>query len=448
MKKLKLFFLYLLLTCGWIGLNAVVAHSDSAPLVLTLKKTLQLADERDVRMIVSQERFQQSLARIAQNRAFLFPQINVQASQMRQTRDLRTAGITLPGDPLVGPFNSFDARGQIIQTIFDPAAVARLKAARANEGLSSSELRKTREDVLALVAIMFIDARLAEQNQDYARAVFKKAEKKLTLVKKQWDLGTVSALDLQQAQAEVAAAETLFQQTRMNVNETRSDLLAALGFDLDQPVQFASENELVLGKVSSAQDASLRFPDVEVAREELNLRKIQQSIERYEYWPKVSALADYGPSGVDPSNKSETYSLGVKMSWPIWDGGLRSARLQEEQSRFKEGQAQLAYAERQAQTKIFNSGESLNRAQALVEEKKVRWAVAQTQLKLMEQRHADGSASDMDILDAQVQEARAQEEAREAEADLLTVQIHLWHAQGNMTAFIEEPIAGKTQGTP
>ena len=47
--------------------------------------------------------------------------------------------------------------------LFDPSAFERFQAAKKGENLSEAELEKTREDVLALVATLFIDAQRKKQ---------------------------------------------------------------------------------------------------------------------------------------------------------------------------------------------------------------------------------------------------------------------------------------------
>ena len=135
--------------------------------ILTLKEVLQIAEESDIHLILSQERLVQALARVEQNKSVLLPQISVSSSERRQTRDLRSSGISFSGDPLVGPFNSFDIRAQMTQTLFDASTISRLKAAQAGKELSAAELKKTKEDVLALIATMFVNARRSKESLTY-----------------------------------------------------------------------------------------------------------------------------------------------------------------------------------------------------------------------------------------------------------------------------------------
>ena len=199
---------------------------------LTLKESLLIAGERDIRLILSQERITQAIARIGQNRSSLLPQLEISSSQKRQTRDLRVSGINLPGDPLVGPFNTFDLRAQLTQMIFDPSAMDRLKSAQGTRELSKAQSRKTKEDVLAMVAQMYINARRSQENLEYAMTYVRKEEKNLSLAQSRLDSGTGSVLELKKAQAEHDVAIHREKQAEANAVMTRLDLLSALGMDL------------------------------------------------------------------------------------------------------------------------------------------------------------------------------------------------------------------------
>lgn len=434
--RLRNFLVFILV----INFSMPAAAQDKGSLrVVTLKEALQMAEARDIRLILSQERVNQSIARIGQNRSGLLPQLGISSSQKRQTRDLRTAGINLPGDPLVGPFNTFDARIQLTQAIFDPAAMARFNAARAGRELSIAELHKTREDVLVLIASLYIEARRAAQMAEYADSLLASEEKKLEIAKSRLTSGIGSDIELKQAQASHDTAINIKRQTSFHEVETRLDFLAALGMNLEEPVEFPENNGLNFSSPEKGAAPPVdNLPDVKLAQQELNVSRANVSAERSEYLPKISGLADYGPSGINPGDSSETYTLGVQASLPIFDGGWRQARVKEAESQVKASEAGFHDTQYQAQAKIIKALELYEQTQALVAEKTSRLAVARQQLSLMEQRLKDGTASVIEFLEAAAQEAWARDEDNEARATLLTAQINWTHARGGMEDILTE----------
>ena len=189
---------------GSVWAIAIVAWADevSAPLHLSFRKALELSQTRHVDVIVENERVQQAMARLGQAGSVLLPQVSASASQTRQTKNLEASGITLPGrDPLVGPFNSFDARVRVTQTLLDIGAIQRLRAAHAGKALSLAEYQKIKQDILSLIASLFVEAERAAQGLELAHAVLSRDDARLRIAAAQQELGTGSLLEVRQAQA-------------------------------------------------------------------------------------------------------------------------------------------------------------------------------------------------------------------------------------------------------
>lgn len=238
MKSLGFLKIIPVIICLSLGVIHLASAEESIQRILTLKESLQIASEHDIHLILSRERLVQALSRIEQHKSVLYPQLNLSSSGQRQTRDLRSSGMSFSGDPLVGPFNTFDARAQLTQVLFDPSTISRLKSAQAGEKFSSAELRKTKEDVLALIANMYINARRSFQGLSYAETRLVHESKRLEMVKNRLDNGISTDLECKQIQAEYDAAVSFQKQMETLALNTRLDLLAALGLDLNQDIQY------------------------------------------------------------------------------------------------------------------------------------------------------------------------------------------------------------------
>jgi outer membrane protein TolC len=415
---------------------SVAGFADES-LPLSLRQVLQMASERDIRLILSQERVAQALARIEQSRSVLLPQVSLNASQHRMTRDLRSSGITLPGDPLVGPFNTFDARAQLTQTLFDSSAMMRLKVAQAGKQLSLTELRKTKEDVLALMATLYINARRAQESLEYAKTIKAREEKRMRIMQLRSKDGAASLLDVQQVQALYNQALSLWQNTANKATNTRLDLLAALGLDLEQAVIFNQEDEISFPDPTEEADTH-NSPQLQTAEEELSLNQMNRSVEKSDFFPKISALADYGPSGLTPSDTNNTYTLGVQASWPIFDGGLRRSRVKEKESEVKSAEAILMDTKRKVKADSMKARIAFEQAEIVLKERISQRDVSQHQLRLAQQRFQDGIGSDVEVLEAQAQDATISEQESEARAQLLLAQIEWAHTLGKIDHLLSD----------
>ena len=154
----------LIFACMGFALPSM-ALNVQATTCLTLGDALQKANTLNLQVMMANARLSQAIARISEMQSDLLPHIDGVVSGARQTNDLRAEGIGFPGiGPHFGPYNTFNARPRVTVALFDPSAFERFQAAKKGENLSEAQLEKTREDILALVATLYIDAQRKEQS--------------------------------------------------------------------------------------------------------------------------------------------------------------------------------------------------------------------------------------------------------------------------------------------
>lgn len=413
--------------------------SDDVPLRLSLSDALMMAKEKHVTILVAQERVQQALARIGESRSVLLPQIQADISQKRQTRDLRTSGISFAGDPLVGPFNAYDARVKLTQTIFDPAAIARLEATRDAQHESLSEYRKARQDALALVATFFIDAKRASEYVQLTKILLHRDQKRLRIIQNRFQNGLASDLEVKQAKANYTQSLSHWRTANTESIERRFDLTAALGISAQQSIVFVEDDQQKDFNFPSDIEVkrSLRtHPAIEVVQDQLQQKNKEHAAELAEYFPKISAFTDYGPSGIKPNDSSETYTLGVQASMPIFEGGLRQSRLKETQSRIKETQATLKDTQIHIEADVFKAKEMVKQAKTLLKEANENLNVAKQEFDLAKRRLNKGIGSELELMDAFAELALARDQKKEVMATYQMAQINLTHALGTIDQLV------------
>ncbi len=405
---------------------------------LNLSEALQIASTRHVNVIVANERVNQALARIDQNISPLLPQLNAEASEKRQTRDLRSTGFTFPGGPLVGPFNVFDARVSLTQTIFDPAALSRLKASREGHALSLAESRKAEQDALVLVANLFIESRRATEKLKVYAAMLRRDKKHMAITYTRLKSGQTSILEMKKVRAAYARSLFGWKDAQTQDLERRLDLYAALGLSRDKNYHLVWDNELLKKEILAQKISGELQPDIAVAKENLAVAKQQNIVEKRGFWPKVSVSGDYGPSGISPNNKesSETYSLGVKATVPIFEGGTRQARLKETASRVREIESTLHDVERHTEARILTSGEVVKRAEAFLQQKDADMSVALEELALAKRKFHNGNGNSLDLTNAEVQLALLKDDNDEAIAFYFLAKVDQARAIGRVADFL------------
>jgi outer membrane protein TolC len=430
-----------LLAAGLLLTAAVPRAAETGePQTLDLRGALRLMEERNVAVVAAEERVRQAEEGIVQSRSVLGPQATASISETRQTRNLAAQGITLPRqDPVVGPFNTFDARLRLTQTLFDESARGRLESARAGRALSEAEARKAREDALALAAALYVRARRAAESAAVWDVLVRRDEDRLRLARARTRLGTGAAVDASEADAALAASRQGAENARVEAEDARLDLAAALGLPADRPLIFAAEDALTEPAVpeGEALEAAVReHPDVLAARRAYEARTADRRAARADYYPRASLAADYGASGVSPSEASATYSYGAQASLPLWEGGQRRARARETESQAAESRARLEDAERRTKFAIASAGESLSRARIALAARRSARSAADERRRLARERSSAGVGSSSDVLEAEAHAARARDQEAAARADWVLAQVNLAKALGRIESLI------------
>ncbi|MCB9772118.1 MAG: TolC family protein [Candidatus Omnitrophica bacterium] len=405
---------------------------------LNLSEALELALTQNVDVIIANERVNQALARIKENAAPLLPQLKGMVSETRQTRDLRSSGIALPGDPLVGPFNVYDARVRLTQTIFDPAAMSRFQSSKEGHLLSIAQQKKIKEDALILVAALFIEAKRAQDSLGVYQAALNQDKKAMGIIFSRLNLGTSSSLEMKKARLQYSRSLYNWQTAKKEALERRLDLAAVLALPQDENLLLVWDEQVLLKNTFDAKKpivVAYDQPDVVVARQTLKVKEADRSIDKWDAWPKVAVSGDYGPSGVSPSNSSETYTLGVAASIPFFEGGIRQAKLKQSESEVKISQAQLENIERQVRAQLASQYAILSQAEVFLKQNENEMSVAQEEFQLAQKRFYSGSGNNLDLSAARVNVIFARDQRDEAIAYYFMAQLNIARSLGRVEEF-------------
>lgn len=413
------------------------AEAPVMPLTLTFDEALKRADKLSLSMILAEARVQESIARMAQARSQLLPQVSGTAQMNRQTQDLRATGIQIPGlDPHVGPFNAFDARARVAQVIFDAGAFDRLRAAIQGRDLSKAQKRKAKEDVLALVAALYVEALRAEEHRTWTRYFLARDRKAYQLAQARFTAGTGSKIDLDKARADYAQSRFVYHSAKREAVQTKLDIQAALNIPSDSAVHF--ERATLNAVLSEMPGRSMEMtPAMRVAEGQIRFQEAQLAAARAGYWPVITGIADYGRSGRTMDQSSNTYLIGLKATVPIWEGGNRQAVVAQEQAKLTEAKAQWDDTALREDVNVIVARERIQEAEAFLAAQREALALSTAQLMVAKERLQSGLGHPLDVFTAQAQLARAKDEEGAAEAQLWLAKIGLMHAAGRMPALIE-----------
>jgi outer membrane protein len=139
-----------------------------------------------------------------------------------------------------------------------------------------------------------------------------------------------------------------------------------------------------------------------------------------------------GESGPAADDLGASWSAGVTLSWPIFDGGLTSARAHEADANVRAARAQETALEQQVRLEVEQARLGVVGAKAAMDAAAQALDNAKVRLQLAEGRYAQGVGSVIELGDAQVALTGAAAQRVQADYDLASARAQLIKAVGRL----------------
>ena len=272
--------------------------------------------------------------------ADLLPNANGRVGETRQTINLAAFGFGGgAGSPfgdiptIVGPFNVFDARIFVSQSVLDFAALNGARAEAHNLEAARLMFRSARDYVIHVAGNLFVQALAASARADAARA---QAETARTLHQQAIDLkqgGLIAGIDVLRAEVQLSTQTQRATITANEFEKAKLMLARAIGLPLGQ--RFALDPALpnlptpdisIDGAVALAYKTR---PDYKAALERLSAAEATRRSIVGEALPAVKVDANFGEIGLSPADARSTYAVTGAVRVPIFQGGRTRGRLLE-----------------------------------------------------------------------------------------------------------------------
>jgi outer membrane protein len=436
---------------------AVAAALSLAPrlgaqdaLVLTLGGAARLAAEKSAPAEVGRLRADQARDRVRQRRADLFPNLSAALAENERTFNSASFGISFrdaatgrylfnPDGEVLGPVRGYDLRGTLRQPLLDLTALARLSASRASAGAASADASAAAQQAAGVAAAAYVrvlraDAQLAARVADSVLA-----EDLLGIARDQLTAGVGIALDVTRAQSQRAATRAQLIAARNERDRSHLELQRTLGLPLGTPIRLA-DSLLALptgDAVPTESEATARAmrsrADLRAADEQLHAGERQLAALRSERLPSLGLYADQGATGRISERLLGTYTWGLQVSVPIFDGFRLSGREDEQRSSIKEIDVRRRDLAQQATIEVRGALLDLASARESLAAAEERLVLADQELAQSRDRFKAGVAGNADVISASLGLNAARTLMVDARASFHSARVALARAQGATT---------------
>ena len=373
-----------------------------------LDQLQQQAQQANQNIALALARLRAAHAALDSSRAALAPTLGANAGSTR-ARSNGSSNASASTTAAAAPVNTSATVGLTASWELDVwgRVAAGVRAAQANVAASANDVAAMRLSVQASVAQTYFAVRAAEAQQRLLADTLAAYQRSWELTQNRYRAGVASSADVAQAHTQWLAVQA----QQLAAHSSRAQLEHALAVLLGQaPASFtlAVTAELPPPPALPAQlPAQLlqRRPDIAAAQQRVQAANAQVGVARAAFFPQLSFSASAGYRAAQwadvLSAPALVWSLGPALAATLFDGGARSAALEQALAGVEQASASYRQTVLTALQEVEDNlvlGASLEREQAVHTE---AVATAQRALAVVENQYRAGLVGYLNVLAAQ-----------------------------------------------
>lgn len=353
-------------------------------------------------------------AQALQAASALLPSVIGAASQSRIFKE-NLAALGLSGGPIpqmIGPYDVFDARLRLTETVFDLPSIRRYQAAGAGQELAARQEEAAKEQVAAAAALAYVEALRAQKAVAAAQADVDLAARLQAQAEDQARQGTANGVDVVRAKTRSSDADVELLEAQVSERNALIRLKRVAGWPLDEEIALAddlAQTPADAGPLDGALAAAVRFrPEIAAAQAEERQDDLLLTAAQALRAPSLAVNADVGLSGNVPDNGARTTgSIGAGISVPIFAGGFIRGRVEEARAARSRSRARVADVRAQVEEDVRLAFENLSEARRQVSASAQTQDLAEQELRMAQDQYAAGTGDNVAVVTAQTELARA-----------------------------------------
>ncbi len=352
-------------------------------------------------------------------RSALLPNVSGSLSENVQQTNLRASGLRftspIPGfgiPSIVGPFNYFDLRARLTQTVADFTALNNYRSAtetvRANEFFAQD----AKDLVVLAVGGAYLQTIAAQARVESARAQLETAAVLFQQTAQQRNVGLLAQIDVNKSQVQMLTQEQRLATLRNDLAKQKINLARLTGlppnekYELTDSIPFAEPP--VLSEEDAVRQSLTQRSDVKAAETQIRAAERTVAAARAERLPSLALSADYGVIGTNPSQSHGTFSVAGTLRVPIWEGGRTEGDIEQANAALAQRRAELEDLRSRVESDVRDAFLDLQAATSQVSVARQNLDVTRQTLTLTRQRFDAGIADSAEVSQAEAAVASAE----------------------------------------
>lgn len=415
----------------------------SAASAADLVDIYQVAKNRDPAIAAAEAQLEGQETQIGQARGVLLPQLDLSASTQWNQENIEYDSPPPVSFGSRGGDEDYNSNGyslQLTQALFNMEAFARYDQAQSVVQQARLSFDLAQQDLILRVADAYFSVLLAQDTLQTAQAETKALLEQLNRAQRAFEVGTASAVDVDQARARFDLARAREIEARNQVAIAREQLQSIIGqpvialADLqdDIPLERPTPSDMTAW-VEQARQSNLlvlaQRAGVEIARSELDARQGDR-------YPTISLIAFHdrqrGNAFTGARATTTTDAIGLQLNYNLFSGGTRYYQIEEAAAQVNQSEYNLVDAMRDASLNASQSFLAVQNSISQVKALQQALASSRTALESTRVGQRVGTRTFIDVLDALQQLYTARRDLLSARYSYLINRLQLKAAVGTL----------------
>ncbi len=424
----------------YAGVSAEMQNKPAEKSVYSLDELYRLALSRSEEVGISEEELH--LARQTRKKAFsvLVPVLSAFGSHTRY-------GLNDTSIDLITAPDSATAWGLQLSQKFtlNGKELIALRITGETIEKSSYDLSAVKEEFLLGVAAAYVDVLKSTKALEIAEANLNRLSTYRDAVAVKLKLEEVAKTDMFRAEAELSRAKAELISAKNQLKYAKAVLSQLGGLKGDYEISDMEPNpDPTKGRnISELKEVAYNHrAELKALKKQQDIAEDQVRYYRSEYWPTVSLDGSYSKTKPNPSDafilNEENLSVGLTVTLPLYDGGLKKAQVHEAVS--KKRQADLSYrsVKKKIELEVESSYLSVISARSMINAlaDQVRFARSDYDAVLTQFQY--GLANSVDVMDANTLLVTAERQLSEAHYTYQLAILKLNRSQGLFLSSLEK----------
>ncbi len=382
----------------------------------------------------------------------LLPDLEARLQEDVQTQSLTALGFKgnlfpFPLPRVIGPFNYFDVRATVSQSIFNFRDIEQERAASERLKSAKYSYKDAREVVVLAVGNAYLLAIASAARIETADAQVSNAQALYHKASDQQKAGLTPAIDALRSQVELQTRQQQLIAARNDFAKQKLSLARIIGlpsgqeFVLTEKAPYQALTPLPIDVY--LQRAYSSRSDYQAAQAQVRAAELAHRAAAAGRYPTVGVDANYGDIGVTPAQSNGTWQVNGGVNIPIFAGGKVHSDLLEADSQLKQARSQLGDLRGRIDYEVRSALLDLNSAADQVEVARSSVDLAEQTLTQSRDRFTAGVTDNLEVVQAQEAVAAAHESYIESLYAHNLAKVELARAIGDAEQGVERYLKGQ-----